>query len=539
MADTKPILRTFMNRLVPIIVSLVILASCESGRTIRVTQLDEVLRLKGTYEKSFLDKVGALKNMRTPGMPYNEEYRLNRKIADEYSSFSFDSTMAYLERNVILTINNDDEVRLTETDLLRAREYSKAGYHVEASNLLQAVRPVWVTPELKPLWFSVRHSLAGEMMSYSGGLDLYEVKFSERNELRDSLMKYIEPGSYDWYYLNREAALSAKDSVSVLELTEKMLSQTEEYSREYAAACWYYAEGISPRDRDLKLEWLCKAAITDVMCATKDYAALNEVACILFRNGDINRAFRYVADYSLPDALAFNGKLRPWQISRFFPMIERAYEERLAGQKRHMVASVAVVSLLFVVLAFLLLALSRHHKSLEKTNERLRSLNARLEESDKVKEEYIALFLEKVSDNINKDRKNQNHLLKYLRRGDYKYLLDEIESLPPIEDDIRQFYKMFDEAFLNLYPDFVEQVNTLLAPEEKITLKDGDLTPELRICALIRLGVTDSGKMASLLHYSANTVYNYRARIRNKAIGPRDKFEEEVKRLSLFPARKR
>lgn len=527
-----------MNRLVPIIVSLVILASCESGRTVCVAQLDEVLRLKGTYEKSFLDKVGALKNMRTPGMPYNEEYRLNQRIAEEYSSFSFDSTMAYLERNLILTINNDDEVRLAETDLLRAREYSKAGYHVEASNLLQAVRPVWVTPELKPLWFSVRHSLAGEMMSYSGGLDLYEVKFSERNELRDSLMKYIEPGSYDWYYLNREAALSAKDSVSVRELTEKMLSRTEEYSREYAAACWYYAEGISPKDRDLKLEWLCKAAITDVMCATRDYAALNEVACILFQKGDINRAFRYVADYSLPDALAFNGKLRPWQISRFFPMIERAYEERLAAQKRHMVASVAVVSLLFVVLAFLLLALSRHHKSLEKTNERLRSLNARLEESDKVKEEYIALFLEKVSDNINKDRKNQNHLLKYLRRGDYKYLVDEIESLPPIEDDIRQFYKMFDEAFLNLYPDFVEQVNTLLAPEEKITLKDGDLTPELRICALIRLGVTDSGKMASLLHYSANTVYNYRARIRNKAIGPRDKFEEEVKHLSLFPARK-
>ena len=161
----------------------------------------------------------------------------------------------------------------------------------------------------------------------------------------------------------------------------------------------------------------------------------------------------------------------------------------------------------------------------------------RLEESDKVKEEYIALFLEKVSDNINKNRKNQNHFLKYLRRGDYKYLIDEIESKPPVEDDIRQFYKMFDEAFLNLYPDFVAQVNSLLAENERITLKDGDsLTPELRICALIRLGVTDSGKMASLLHYSANTVYNYRARIRNKATGPRDKFEDEVKHLSMLNA---
>ena len=93
---------------------------------------------------------------------------------------------------------------------------------------------------------------------------------------------------------------------------------------------------------------------------------------------------------------------------------------------------------------------------------------------------------------------------------------------------------MFDEAFLSLYPDFVEQVNSLLVENGRITLKDGDsLTPELRICALIRLGVTDSGKIASLLHYSANTVYNYRAKIRNKNLGPRDQFEERVKRLSM------
>lgn len=513
--------------------SLSLSVSCSDGESEAVAGLDEALRLSRTYENSFLGKVNALKNMRGDAMPFAEEYRLNARIAEEYSSYSFDSTMAYLNRNQILAIDNDDEERLTETDLLKVNEYIRAGYHVEAANLLQTVRPSFVTPELKRLWFSVRHSLAGEMMSYSGGLDLYEVKFAERNEMRDSLLNYTEPGSFDWYNLNREAALSAKDSTSVRELALKMMEQTEEYSHDYASACWYYAEGISPRDREQRLEWLCRSAVSDVMCGTKDYAALNEVARLLFQDGDINRAFRYIADHGLPDALAFNGKLRPWQISCFFPKIERAYEERLAGQRCRLIASMVVVSLLFVVLAFLLAVIFRHHRSLQKTNARLKSLNLSLEESDKIKEEYIALFMEKVSDNISKNRKNQNHLLKYLRRGDYKYLLDEIESLPPIEDDIKQFYKMFDETFLNLYPDFVEQVNSLLADGEKITLKDGELTPELRICALIRLGVTDSSKIASLLHYSSNTVYNYRARIRNKAAGPRDRFEDAVKRLSL------
>ncbi len=513
-----------------------LLLSC-SGSSDTVACLDKELGLKETYRKAFLDKVGAMKNMRTEGMPFAEEYRLNSLIAEEYSSYSFDSTMTYLEMNHALSVKYKDDARLTETELLKVKEYIRAGYHVEASNLLATIRPTMIKPEQKRLWFSVRHSLAGEMMSYSGGLDLYWVKFAERNEMRDSLMRYIEPDSFEWYFLNREAALSAKDSVSVRRLTEEMLHRTDESSSDYAAACWLYAEGISPKDWKQKLEWLCKSAISDVRCAKRDYAALNDVARMLFQKGDINRAFRYVADHGLPDALAFNGKLRPWQISQFFPMVERAYEAKQAKQRHLILAGMAFVSLLLIVLAFLLAALLRHHKILRKTNERLKALNLRLEESDKVKEEYIALFLEKVSDNINKNRKNQNHFLKYLRRGDYKYLIDEIESKPPVEDDIRQFYKMFDEAFLNLYPDFVAQVNSLLAENERITLKDGDsLTPELRICALIRLGVTDSGKMASLLHYSANTVYNYRARIRNKATGPRDKFEDEVKHLSMLNA---
>ena len=510
------------------------LTACLRNEDDCVARLDESLRLKDSYEAAFLNKVDALKNMQRNYMPFEVEYQLNSKIAEEYSTYSFDSTKVYLERNLILSTVNDNETRLTETNLMKVQEYIRAGYHVEASNLLQTICPECIAPELRRLWFTVRHSLAGEMMSYSGGLDLYEVKFAERNEMRDSLLRYVEPGSFDWYNLNREVALSAKDSVSVRELTERMLSQAEEYSRDYATACWYYAEGVSPKDASLKLEWLCKAAISDVRCATRDYAALNEVARILFRKGDINRAFRYVADYSLPDALAFNGKLRPWQIACFFPMIERAYEESLTVQRHRMMASMGVVSVLLVALALLLASLYRHHVVLQRTNARLKSLNVRLEESDKIKEEYIALFLEKVSDNIDKNRKYQNHLLKYLHRGATKYLIDEIKSLPPIENDIRQFYRMFDEAFLSLYPDFVEQVNSLLVENGRITLKDGDsLTPELRICALIRLGVTDSGKIASLLHYSANTVYNYRAKIRNKSLGPRDQFEERVKRLSM------
>ena len=173
----------------------------------------------------------------------------------------------------------------------------------------------------------------------------------------------------------------------------------------------------------------------------------------------------------------------------------------------------------------------RNHE-LVAINSRLVSLNDRMQEADKVKQEYIALFLSIVSENISKVRQYKNHVLKAIRQGKTREVVQEIEMLPPIDEDISEFYKMFDQTFVNLYPDFVDKFNALLADGTAIVPKGDDiLTPELRIFALIKLGITDSSKIASLLHYSANTIYNYRAKTKNKARVSRDSFEEAVRNI--------
>ena len=160
------------------------------------------------------------------------------------------------------------------------------------------------------------------------------------------------------------------------------------------------------------------------------------------------------------------------------------------------------------------------------------SLNARIREADKVKQEYITLFLGILSDNISTTRLYKNHVLKTIRQGNTKSLVEEIEQLPPIDNDILDFYKMFDQTFINLYPDFVEKFNTLLVDGAEIVPKGDDiLTPELRIFALIKLGITDSSRIASLLHYSANTIYNYRAKTKKKARASKDDFEDAVREI--------
>ncbi len=524
-----------MSRILLIILCFPLCLSCTvggSGDEI-IRELDEVLRLKDVYEKAFVDKVEAMKKMRSSDMLWTNEYSLNKMIADEYSAVSYDSTVAYLDRNCDLAIAHADAYRKMESSLLEIKAYIRAGYHSEAIGELSDILYPEVPDSLKRLYFEVRHSLAGEMMVYSGSIDMYEKAYAERNMMRDSLFAYTEPGSYAWYDLNREVALSARDSASVRDCAAKMLSLAGDDLRKYAAACYFYSEGVQPRGSDEVVEYLCRSAIADVKAATKDYASLNTLAEILFQKGDISRAFRYSADHCMQDALAFNGKLRLWQVSTFFPKIQNAYEHLQERQNRRMTVIVVFMCLLASSLGLMLVYIYRHHHVLLMANARLAALNSRLEESDKVKDEYIALFLGTVSENIAKERKYRDHVMKYLKRGNDKYLMDEIVAMPSIEDDIRLFYKMFDNAFIKLYPSFVAQFNALLADGCEILPKDSDiLTPELRIFALIKLGVTDSGKIASLLHYSANTVYNYRAKIKNKAKGSRGDFEDAVRAIA-------
>ena len=514
-------------------VSALSCCSCHEGLTDRsLDELDAVLKMKDSYDNAFKDRMKALHSIYGQERSYSSKFILNSRFAEEYSAYFLDSTLEYLNRNVKLASEARDSSGVTTAEMELVVAYAKSGYHAEAAAIMEKYSLESIPVLLKNQYLKARHTLAGELMYYTSDSHVYEEKFNERNMLRDSLMKYTEPGSYEWYDLNREAALTAGDSASVRDLSKKMMKLCVRDSREYASACYFYSQGIPRHEEDSIMYWLCKSAVTDVKCANKDYASLSLVAGRLFESGDVDRAFRYTADHCMPDALEFNGKLRPWKVSQTFSSIEHEYELKQRRSGVVMIIVIVVISLLLVLLVLLLAYIYHHHRVLARTNAKLTDLNSRLKESDKIKEEYIALFLGMVSDNVDKTRKYQNHVLKYLRRGNDKYIMDEIESMPPVEDDIRQFYKMFDEAFIKLYPDFIGQFNALLADGSQVSPKEPDiLSPELRIFALIKLGVTESAKIAALLHYSANTVYNYRAKIKNKSRGPRDKFEDAVREI--------
>jgi DNA-binding NarL/FixJ family response regulator len=521
----------------PIILAVLVisgtLCSC-SGRSHSspepLKQLDEVLNLKKTYDSYLLQRVSVLRQVLGKSQDPLQIYETNKQIAEEFSSYSMDSTLYYLQKNQVLAAKMNDRLRKVQTDLRLVKEYAMAGYHIDGADILAKYSLETVPEELKYDFFDASHVLYGEMMAYSNNNDIYTANKSNRDTYRDSLLAIVPKNTYDWYNLKREEADESQNDSLSMEYASKMLALTSENSHEFAEAAFFYQFYL--KNTDEKIAWLAKSAISDVMCATKDYASLNSLCNVLFEKGDIDRAFRYAADNCMPDAIFFNGKLRPWQVAKFFPEIEKAYSLKAAHQHKMLLVMITVIAFFLAMMVILLIFIRRRQMDLVLINRKLTALNSELQESNKVKQEYIALFLSILSDNINTSRQYKNHVLKYLRRGNDKYLVDEIEALPPIDEDIDEFYKMFDKTFLNLYPDFVEQFNALLSPGEAITPKENDiLTPELRIFALIKLGITDSSKIASLLHYSANTIYNYRAKIKNKALGDRDQFEEAVKSI--------
>ena len=511
-------------------------------------ELDAALENTSTYEGYFHQRTGMLRQMLEGRNSPEQEYEIRRKLASEFSSYSMDSTIVQLNRNRELARQMGDVYRSAETDFALAREYALAGYHSDALDILSRYRLEEIPQGLEYAFFEVSNYLYGELAAYSSNNAQY---WQKRDMYRVSMLPFLEEGSYEWYDQLRVQAEADRDKDKALEYAMKALEVTEPNSRQYARAAFFVS--IYQQDPDEEIAWLARSAIADVMCANKDYASLNDLAHKLYDQGDIDRAFKYAADHGMPDALFFGGKLRPWQIAQFFPALENAYEAKSARNARQMRVLIGLAGLLLLALGALLFYLSRRQRVLVRTrkeleeekarverrnqtlqdvNEQLQALNDELQESSKVRQEYIALYLQNLSENISTSRQYKNHVLKYIRRGNDKYLIEEIEALPPIEDDIREFYQMFDRTFINLYPDFVEEFNALLADGEAIVPKGDDiLTPELRVFALIKLGITESSKIATLLHYSANTVYNYRAKIKNKARGDRELFEEAVQAI--------
>jgi len=540
-----------------LIASLLLLRGANRQQlTLLLDSLDKQLELRTTYEQNRLHRINALKSViQQQDLSPEQSYGFHKQLIDEYKAYNFDSTMHYIEASAQLASQLNRKPYQDQIRICRGLIFATSGNFLESSDILyNEIDSLNLDPALFPEYYIALQRLAAELAEYSTDPEIKRIYTGRRAYYRSKIMEQTDPQSDEYLYYLFQDAYQTGDLSRADSLSSMLVFRHKESTHSYAIYAYHRSTVFQNlMEEELQMEWLARSAMADIQSAVKDHASLTRLATVLFETGgNIDRAFRYI-DISLADALFYNAKLRPWQVASVLPQIEKAYQEKQVTQNRRVRVFLISISALVLVLvlasAYLVKQTRRtirahsslreinkrivaQNKELNRVNAQLQKLNNQIAESNRVKEGYIGLFLAILSDNLDKMKEFRSYVKRSIRYGKTQELSEELNNTEWAEEEVANFYRTFDTAFLELYPSFVQDFNALLVPEEQIVLKKGELlNTELRIFALIRLGIKDSGRIASLLRYSVNTIYNYRAKIKNTALGSRDDFEDRVSSL--------
>lgn len=521
----------FLDTRYLLLCTLLALSSC--GRQTDNPSLDELdsyLQERTAYESRKLESLDKgrylLRRVQSPQL----RYEACMDLADEFYSYQFDSTLAYLRESQSLARDIGDPLRQVRTDLAIARAYTTSGHFLEAyKSLYETIDSTALTPSLKKDYLCVLFRFSQDLAGNSGMIETFNIP--DKAYYRDRLLPLLEKDSFEWRNIVIDQLIGEGRLAQADSLSQALVRSLDPHSHNFAIAA-YNQSLISEfmGDSQGRLRWLVRSAEADIVNAVKDYASLTTIAQIVM-DTDVDRSFRYLQQ-AQADAIFYNAKLRPWQISQFFMNIEQRYEARQQQFRRNSTLAAILMAILAGLLAFVVRLLVQRTRKLSKARIQQEEANARLAEMNDEQLSHIARFLGYLSDNVAQLRQDENRSRKLLKQGRSEELLKNLSASTRAEDALENFYRIFDDTFLGIFPDFVEQVNALLRPHAQLSPRKGErLCTELRIFALIRLGVTDSKDIARMLHYSVSTIYNYKVSVKNGVLGDRDAFEAQVQSI--------
>ena len=486
-----------------------------------LVRLDKTLEMAGDFVSNHEAKTAALRSLLgSHDLSPAEAFDLYGQLFRAEFTYRFDNAKEAADHKAEAAAALKDRAKVSEANVDRAMLFCIAGMYLEAMQASAQIDTTCLSGAPLIQYYNFQQRFFYDFREYT-----------RNDEESDSLPEKVryyrrriidETGPDDPLHqlmtvreLIDEGELAEADSLGTL-----FLAGLDPYSHEFAELAYYEATICRELGRQEEMMgWFARSAVGDIRSATKDNGSLQSLAVELLNSGrDVDRAFRYT-QFSLEDALFFNARLRPWQIAQSLPAIENAYNSSRAAQERQTrrlnIALLVLALVLLAALTVLLVIYTRQRriqKQVREVNTRLQAAMSDLSQANAAKEEYLGLFLTMCSSYIDK--------------------LKKFMTMSQIDAELRNFYKTFDNAFLQLYPDFVEKFNALLVPEARIELKKDELlNTELRIFAVIKLGITQSSHIATLLRYSVNTIYNYRAQVKNAAINGKENFEDRVKAI--------
>lgn len=524
--------------------------------------IDEAISASNQYVQKKKERIAYLKSRADQAETLSAKYELTYQLYAEYLPFVNDSAIYYLERCSDIALQMGDDSKAGGCLSLTALCCSNAGMYVESEAILKTINPKKLHGIDLGLYYYASGHISNEL-AYYGKFENMRRQYAESSTNYFLLAQNYLPAGHKYHNQCREMlAQGRKDFRQALAISNEWLHNVKPGSAEYALISYYrYFDYKALGDSIQMMYSLGESVLADIRNAVMDQGSMWEMANLLMANGDVDRSYRYIC-FTSDCADRFGSRQRLSYISPLLSRIAQVYkakEERSNRSLRYTITAISILSLLLLIALVYVhrkrnqLAITRDHLALSNNqlqdtnaqlsslnnqlsslNSQLTTLNSQLSEANRVKDEYVGRFLSLCSIYIDKLEDIRKKVIKRVKNRQYAELVELTRSVEFSNKESNELYANFDTAFLQLFPTFVDDFNALLKPQNRITQPDNNtLNTPIRIFALIRLGISDSSKIAEFLHYSVNTIYNYRANIKNGAVGDRTEFEDNVKKIGM------
>jgi hypothetical protein len=522
-----------------------------SLQTFGITENDSILKQmfytlenKKVFDAEKELKINTIrKQFQAPDISDNQRYKINDDLQSEFQSYKIDSAVFYLEKNLAVAKKLNNLEYIYRTKLTLTFMYWQMGKFFESLQLPESINReevASISNELLRDYFEAYKRIYIYYANFQN--DAYNMYYEKSHRYRDSLMPVIPVESKKYMVLTAEILTEQCQTQKAAEILEKLVKKSVADSHDKAILANIYAQDSDKIEQQIK--YYAISAICDIKNAVKENTSMLALSLLLYQKGDIDNAYRCLQS-AMEDAAFCNARFRTYEISKIFPVIDSAYKAKTLKQKKELKIYLLLVSVLSLFLILAIIVIYRHlvriakiRKELYHANLKLQKLNADLQNSNwqlaeinLVKDTYLAKFIDLCSNYIEKIDNYRRSLNKIAREGKTEKLLNELKSDKFINNELQAFYTNFDETFLRLYPSFIDDFNNLFPETERQTLKQSEiLNTELRIYALIRLGINDSSKIALFLRCSITTIYTYRSKLKHKSLF-RNSLEEQIMKI--------
>lgn len=544
-----------MRHLIVIIITLLIQLIYVKGDNNQLyKQLDAALAQRAHYVELKEKSLNEIKQGAKYVTSNEDKLKLYEQLANEYKAYEYDSAMTYVNKGLILAQKSNNiffnkRFQLSQTRLLITR-----GFYAEAKEILQKIEPKEEPRDYQFLYYYTMYGLYNNWSTYcennefSKNYDLKKVEYLKKaielSPKKDAFYYYLMGELY--YFSNHP------NNNKTIQYYKKALSMEKANSRLHAMTAFALSE-IYQKANNLELmeHYLLVAAISDITSATKENVALQDIALFIYKHKtrSLNKAQEYI-NLSLEDAYTYKSRLRRIEISSKLQLITNAYTDDIKTTNRLLNIALLVIILLLLGVGISSLFIRKKNRLLKQKkdeitatsakmeilNEQLHLINAELKNTNQKRERLVKVYIDLSYKNIERNQKLRTLAIRKIKANQSKELLSLLSSSSSTERENKEFLTEFDKSFLALYPTFVNELNQQLTESAHIQLKEnGEMPPILRVCALLRLGITESSKIAGILSYSPQTVYNYRSILKNNAID-KEHFEENVLKLCMVIA---